>query len=284
MKVLPLIKFNFFHNYFNDKKFHAASLSFYEGKMTAIRNYKLFLREEAEGTFVIYIEGGDNLEERLHFFINDLSENQFISLLFEADERFLFSITKDIDIKSNNQLFKLMLSIENDKVLDYNLSDFEKSEGNSAFEKKIQFTHPRALLYLTLNTVNCKVAFLKSLIENKNPLTVNIYFETKKAIWKYIFMSRKQQISDLVIIDSKQLMKFTPVSWTEKINNQQVGVAYSEKEIPYTQSYPFLFQLWKNYVNGKSLVVEQLALPNPCYTGNLDVDTEKNYISIFQYF
>lgn len=53
-----------------------------------------------------------------------------------------------------------------------------------------------------------------------------------------------------------------------------------EKITVLAEKYLFHFQLWKNYFNGKSLIIDRLPFPDPSSDGNFYHDDENNYTSI----
>jgi len=284
-KYMQLIKFTIFHDYYNNGKFCDSDLLIYEGKKEADKNYKLILCKKEPGVFVLYIDGTDNLKERLQFLIDDLENPHTLSFLLVSLNNSLESFTKDIDIKSNNQLLILRHSIQDGNALSsYKLNELEKTSGNTTFEKQIIKRTPNALIYITLKPENVILNNLLNRIKNDDPLSINIRFEVKSPVWKYLFLSGTRFSPDLSVIDPKQEINFSSVRWMNNGNDKPVGVACSEKEIPFAESYPFHFQLWKNYFNGRSLVIDRLPFPDPANTGNLSLENGDNYVSIFQYF
>jgi xanthine dehydrogenase iron-sulfur cluster and FAD-binding subunit A len=98
-------------------------------------------------------------------------------------------------------------------------------------------------------------------------------------------LPRTNKNTDLVVSEVKQLIQFSDIEWSESGNKQKSGISYSKDEIILSESYPYVVQLWKNYSNGRSLVLNQLSIPNPLNPANFSrSENEKNYISIYQYF
>ena len=286
-KYLPLITFTFDHDYYTNKKCKDIDLLLYEGEKEATGNYKLMLRKEQPGKFILYIDSSDNFNERLKFLMNDLADGfKKLSFILKSSSPYFTTFTKGVDIKSNNQLLKIQIPVQVDNSFPqfYEATQLERSEGNTAFEKQILKYFPGALIYMTLNTGNADVDALLNQIKNQKPVSVTIHFETKSSVWKYIFISRTDQAPDLSVIDTNQLVNFSEIEWTEIINNKTAGISYSDKEIDLSEKYPYHFQLWKNYFNGKSLIVDQLPFPDPSHNGNFYEDGKTNYISIYQYF
>ena len=286
-KYLPLITFTISHDYYTDKKCKDIDFILYEGEKEATRNYKLMLRKEESGKFILYIDSSDNFEERLKFLIEDLADGyKKLSFILKTTSPYFSIFTKGVDIKSNNQLFRLQIPVqgENGNSQIYEASQLEKTEGNTTFEKQVLKHQPGALVYITLNTGDSDVGVLLNQIKNQEPVSITIHFEAKSVVWKYIFISRTDQNPNLSVIDTNQLMNFSKIEWTEVINNKTAGIAYSEKEISLSEKYPFHFQLWKNYFNGKSLIIDRLPFPDPSHNGNFHHDDDNNYTSIYQYF
>ena len=282
---LPLIEFTITHNYYKNGRCKDSDLTLYKNQDKTIANYKLVFRKEEAGKYVLYIDSANNLEERLQFLIKDIAENKdVLSFLLTSANQYFTTFTKYVDIKSTNQLIKLSIPAGDEAILTYKLDTLPRTEGNTSFEKEILKKHPGALIYISLDTANTNSDVLLNKVKNFSPVKINIEFEAKSAYWKYIFLPRSNKSLDLSVVDTKQLINFTKIEWSEFINGQTAGISYSDKEIIFSEKYLFHFQLWKNYFNGKSLIIDQLPFPNPGHTGNSYHDTDNDYISIYQYF
>ncbi len=284
-KYLPLITFTIFHDYYNNGKFCESDLLICEGRKTAEKNYGLVLRKKGPGVFILYIDGTNNFRERLRFLISDLKDPGTLSFLLVSGNNDLQTFTKDIGIKSDNKLLKLKYPVQSEEIFpDYRPGRLEKTSGNTTFEKDILKRYPNALIDITLNTKETDINSLQYRIENNNPLSVVIRFEAKSLNWKYILLPRNNLQPDLSVIDSMQRINFSGVKWTGIMDRQPTGIACSEGVIAFSETYPFHFQLWKNYFNGRNLVIDRLSFPDPANTGNLSHENGNDYVSIFQYF
>ena len=287
-KFFPLIEIEITHDYYIDGKCKDLELKIAKNEKKVLSNYNLLFKQIKPWHYILYVELDENVKERIKILEREINEDpNYFSFILVAKENQFFTITKNIFLQPGIQFVNIPIEIVNNNETSFKckIEDYQLINANSQFEQIVLNKNPNMLAHVTFSfTENSNEVFLSQLNENKT-IKVSIEFEAKSVFWKYIFFPRKNIDTKLVLSEVKQLIQFSEIEWTESANNSKAGISYSKNEIKLSEKYPYVVQLWKNYTNGKSLVLNQVSFPNPTNAASFLVDeNEKNYISIYQYY
>ena len=280
-RYLPLIQFTLNHPYYADGICRDLELQISSLCKKTVSNYNLLLKKKNGSSYLLYIKSSEELAEAFEKELKQ-DDNLLIFVLKTTNPRF-FCYTDKLPNISKNQR-----SVYRSKITKNNQTNTTVSHINAKQmtpETRLHFESQNILGIVQLNTLSTNGPIFRDTINRGKPIDLQISFEVKSAFWKYVLLPRSTGESKLTILDSNEFIEFSDIAWTSINNREKAGISVSIEKIKLSDQYPFHLQLWRNYTNGKQIVLEQLSIPNIENPESFSVDSEmNNYITIYQYF
>ncbi|HNW49658.1 MAG TPA: hypothetical protein PKH79_01165 [Prolixibacteraceae bacterium] len=282
----PLIEFNIDHDFFEGGKCLDTEMIFARNEARLKNNFNFFLRRNAPGQYVVYIEQNENFEERSRLLEKDLKEDaRLIEFLLIVTNRHFFSYTANAEALAGGKIFDLFVPMETGSPAVFNFSEEQEQCGDASLNELVARKYPSALACITFHFPEGPNDTIYSMVKNKQTLHVTCLFEAKSAYWKYFFIPRAPKEQKIYVTETNHRVEFSAIEWSKMGKDLPVGISYSTEEIKLSERYPFTLQLWEKHHNGQSLLINRLSFPDSANPANFSYDEQKrNFISIYQYF
>ena len=281
---LPLIKFVISHSFYIDGVCRDIEMQFSNACKKTIANYGLILRKESGNQYVLYIKSSPELPELPGAFEKELNaDNNLLVFTIKTTHQRFFCYTDELPNLSKNQRSVYEIDIRGKDSIENKINQIDIKQLSP--ETREHFDSPNILGIIQLIITSGNSSIFEDVIAQKKPIDIVIDFEPKTAFWKYILLPRSTSESELKISDSSNEIEFSDIEWTSFNKQEKAGVSQSLQKIRLSEEYPYHIQLWKNYNNGKRIILDRLAMPNVENPESFSVDSEmNNYITIYQYF
>ena len=281
---LPLIKFKFIHSFYFDGICRDVELHFSKQCKKTIANYGLILKKEPGSQYTLYIKSSDQIPELTDAFEREWQmDNDLLVFTVKTLNQKFYCYTDQLPNISKNQRSVYEFNIQDSNSTEMKISFVDVKQASP--ELKSHFDSPNTLAIIQIKISSLSGGIFKKTLDEKKPIELEIDYEAKTAFWKYILLPRSTHESALKIKDSNDEIEFSEIEWTSFNNQEKAGVSQSLEKIRLSDQYSFHLQLWKNYNNGKRIILEQLSMPNIENPESFSVDSEmNNYITIYQYF